>query len=92
MQQEVYAGGVIVPRYYFDITDAGHLARDEHGSECADDRDARDQAISLLPDIARDELPDGDQHKFVATVRNESGQIVYEASLALNGRWWPGRR
>ena len=81
-----------MPRYFFDITDAGVLTRDEFGSDCDDDQAARDQAVSLLPDIARHELPDGDQHEFVATVRNEAGQVVYEASLALYGRWWPGRR
>lgn len=81
-----------MPRYFFDVTDAGEFVRDEYGAECADDKDARDQAIMLLPNMARDELPDGDQHEFVATVRNEAGAVVYEASLALNGRWWPGRR
>lgn len=81
-----------MPTYYFDVTDAGKLMRDEFGSECADDQDARDHAISLLPYIARERLPDGDKHEFVATVRNEAGQVVYEASLALNGLWWPGRR
>lgn len=75
-----------------DVTGAGQFTRDRYGSECAGDQDARDQAISILPDIARHELPDGDQHDFVATVRNEAGAVVYEARLALNGRWWPGRR
>lgn len=81
-----------MPRYFFDITDAGVFTRDEFGDDCEDDKDARDQAVSLLPEIARAEFPAGDQHEFVAAVRNEAGQVVYEASLALNGRWWPGRR
>ncbi len=81
-----------MPRYFFDITDAGRLTRDDHGIDLVSDEEARDQAISLLPAIARDELPDGDQHEFVAAARNESGQVVYEANLTLHGRWWPGRR
>ncbi len=88
----VCAGGVIVPRYFFDITDAGDTIRDEHGIDLADDDEARDQAISLLPAIARDALPDGDDHEFVATARNKAGAVVYEANLTLHGRWWPGRR
>lgn len=81
-----------MPRHFFDIRDAGALTRDGDGAECDNDGDARNQAISLLPDLARDAFPDGDQHEFVATVRNEAGQVVYEANLALSGRWWPGRR
>ena len=81
-----------MPRYYFDITDADHTTRDEHGHDLADDGEARDQAVAVLPDIARDELPDGDQHEFRVTVRNGDGAVVYEASLTLHGRWWPARR
>ena len=78
--------------YYFDITDAGCSYTDEHGSQCADDEDARDQAVALLPEIARGSTITGDQHEFVASVRNEAGTIIYEAHLTLSGRWWPGRR
>lgn len=81
-----------MPRYFFDVIDAGNLTRDEFGIDLADDKEARDQAIALLPDMARDELPDGDQHEFVAMARNDRGEIVYEASLALNGKWRPGQR
>ncbi len=72
MQLLVYYGGAIVPEYSFDITDAGDTIRDEHGIDLADESDARDQAISLLPEIARDASPDGDDHEFVAKARNEA--------------------
>ncbi|MGI4765356.1 MAG: DUF6894 family protein [Janthinobacterium lividum] len=81
-----------MPRYFFDITDAGRLTRDQYGIELLGDQEARDQAIALLPAIARDELPDGDRHEFVAAARNLAGEVVYEANLTLHGRWWPGRR
>lgn len=81
-----------MPRYFFDIIDAGRLTRDEFGDDLADDEEARDQAISLVADIAREGLPDGDRHEFIARARNERGETVYEASLALDGNWWPGRR
>lgn len=76
----------------FGITDAGHPTEDLRGSDRADDREARDEAVALLTDMARGELPDGDQHESRVTVQNEADVVVYEASLRLNGRWWPGRR
>ena len=75
-----------MPRCYFDVIDAGDLTRDQFGVDLANDDEARHQAIALLPEMARADLPDGDQHEFVAMARNEAGEIVYEASLALNGR------
>ena len=81
-----------MPTYFFDIIDGGNVTSDQFGVDLENDDEAREQAIALLPSIARDALPDGDEHEFVATVRNEQDQVVYEASLALRGRWWPGRR
>ena len=81
-----------MPRYWFAIVDAGDPTRDPHGVDLADDDEARDQAIGLLQEMMRFELPNGDRHEVVIKVRNERDQIVYEASLALDGRWWPGRR
>ena len=81
-----------MPRYFFDITDAGSVTRDAFGIDLADDDEARDQAVALVSAIARDAPLNGDQHEFVATVRNAAGGVVYEASLSLHGRWWPGRR
>lgn len=81
-----------MPHYFFDVTNGGAATPDDVGVDLADDDEARDEAVSLLPDIARDELPDGDEHEFVVSVRDERGEVVYEASLSLHGRWWPGRR
>ncbi len=81
-----------MPEYYFDVTDAGNLSRDEIGTDLRDDAEARDEAISLLPAIARETFPDGDRHEIVVTARNEAGEVVYDANLTLHGRWWPGRR
>ena len=81
-----------MPRYYFDIINAGNLTRDQFGVDLATDDEARNEAISLLPDIARQDLPDGDGHEVMARARKEQGEIVYEASLALHGKWRPGQR
>ena len=59
-----------MPTYFFDITDGGNVTSDQFGVDLENDDEAREQAIALLPSIARDALPDGDEHEFVATVRN----------------------
>ena len=46
-------------RYYFDVHDGDGRHRDDMGDEFDSFEEARDQAHSLLPDIIRDELPDG---------------------------------
>ena len=72
-----------MPRFFFDIINADKLTRDDFGADMSGIEEARDQAISLLPDIARDDLPDGDVHDFVCEVRSETGRIVYRARLML---------
>ena len=49
------------------------------------DEEARQQAQSLLPDLARDELPDGELHTVACEVRDGSGRIVYRGRLTYEG-------
>ena len=74
-----------MPRYFFDIYSDGKLAADEFGLELDSFDEARDQAISILPDIARDELPDGERHDFVCEGRAAEGQTIYRAMLMYRG-------
>ena len=74
-----------MPRYYFDIIDNGVISCDEFGVDLASFEEARDHAQSLLPDIARAEMPDGDQHTFVCDVREEGRGLVYRGSLTYQG-------
>lgn len=74
-----------MPLYFFDIYNDGNLASDEFGLELDGFDEARDQAISILPDIARDELPDGEKHDFVCEVRAAEGQMIYRAMLMYRG-------
>ena len=76
-----------MPLFYFDIYDDGKLARDEFGVELDSLYEAREQAIALLPDLARDGLPDGDSHDFTAVVRCTGGRVRYEATLSFRGNW-----
>jgi len=73
-----------MPRYFFDTHDGEHELRDEEGSEILGLQEARDEAIRVLPGIARDVLPGGgDRGDFVSTVRDERGQLVFRATLSL---------
>ena len=74
-----------MPRFYFDLHDGNGFHRDEVGDECESFEEAREQAQVLLPDIAREELPDGDLHTFVCFVRDESGEVVYRGELTFRG-------
>ena len=81
-----------VPRYFFDTDDGDQRSEDEQGLEFADDEAARREAIAALPEMARDKLPNGDHRDFSVRVRDEAGNVIYTACLALNGEWHVSRR
>ncbi|OEO28040.1 hypothetical protein VW23_006490 [Devosia insulae DS-56] len=57
-------------RYYFDIFDGDHWARDDLGAECASDGRARHQAVLALTELARELLPsDGPSKELMIRVR-----------------------
>ncbi|MFD0466776.1 DUF6894 family protein [Microvirga aerilata] len=44
---------------------------------------AKAVAQAALPEMAKDELPDGDQRVFMVSVRDEADQVVIRAALTL---------
>jgi hypothetical protein len=76
-----------VPRFYFDIHDGERFTPDDEGLVLPDAQAARDRAVSTLPDIARDVMPDGAKRDFVVTMRDESGTAIFRASLSLQTEW-----
>jgi hypothetical protein len=50
-------------------------------------QNARDKAVSALPDVARDVMPDGQQQDFFVTMRDESGRPIFKASLSRRTEW-----
>ena len=75
-----------MPRYFFDIFDAGSHQRDEVGIECDDLEAAVVEAKQALPAIATDELPcDGDHRNYMVVVRDTDGHAVYSAALSFIG-------
>jgi len=75
-----------VPRYYFDISDGDVTTTDTEGQEMSID-EARQEAIGVLPQLAKDVLPDGDTRTFVSYVRDEEGSGIFRAKLTLRAEW-----
>jgi hypothetical protein len=76
-----------VPRYFFDIDDGDRLTVDEEGSDCAGPSAARDEALAVLPAIAKDMTPSRDSRTITASVRDERGRTLFRATLALTSEW-----
>ena len=72
-----------MPTFFIDTFDEDLFVRDEDGCDYADVEVAKQAAVNVLPDMARDTLPDGDSRTFLAIVRGEDGQALLQASLRL---------
>ena len=75
-----------MPRYFFDIVD-GDLTVDEDGTAFADAHAARDAAIRVLPDIARDTIGTGQSRSVQVLMRDEEDRALFTASLTLTAKW-----
>lgn len=73
--------------YYFDIDDGALATEDEDGIELHHPRDVRNHAIAVLPNLARDVLPDGDRREFTVTVRDDGNRSIFRASLSFRAGW-----
>lgn len=77
----------LMPRYFIDTDDGDLRVEDEDGHDLSGPHAARLIALDVLPDMARDKLPDGERRAFRAAVRGEDGQLLYTASLSFVGEW-----
>jgi hypothetical protein len=75
-----------MPRFFFDIQD-GQLIPDDIGTEFPNAHAARDAAIRILPDIAREEMSLGKSRQVAVLMRDETGQALFAASLILSAEW-----
>lgn len=76
-----------MPRYYIDTDDDVLSVRDEEGQEFANVEATRHLAHVALSDMMRHKLPDGEPRIVTASLRDESGSILYVATLTLAGEW-----
>jgi hypothetical protein len=72
-----------VPRFFFDIHDGEDFTPDREGPELDDLEAAKAEAKRTLPEIVKDEMPDGDRRDFTVDVKDAAGQIVWRVTLSL---------
>jgi hypothetical protein len=73
-------------RFYFDLYNTEHIQHDSEGQLFADRERAGMEALRILHDVARDEMPVGKSLKITVKVRDEKRE-VFEASLTLDSAW-----
>ena len=73
--------------YTIDTDDDDLLVEGDYSEGLTCSSVARCMALSALPDMARDKMPDGDRRTFKAIVRDHNGQEIYTATLTLVGEW-----
>ncbi|MDR7040465.1 hypothetical protein J2X36_005248 [Methylobacterium sp. BE186] len=76
-----------MPRFFIDSNDDDVLIEDDEGLEFVDAAAARIAAITMLPDMAREKIPDGDRRTFCVSIRDEQGATLYTATLSMVGEW-----
>ena len=74
-------------KYYIHTCDGGTSYQDSKPFDFADLQDARRAALSALPDMVRDVLPDGDRCTFTVSVEDDHGVVAYRAVFDLVGEW-----
>jgi len=72
-----------MPRFFFDTHDGEEFTPDPQGVELEGLEAAKEEAKKTLPEIVKDEMPDGDRRDFTVTVKNEAGQILWRITLSL---------
>ena len=74
--------------FFFDVYDEDTSFRDEEGTELSDHEAARNSAMKLLPEMARDEVPrDGDRRAFTVVISDADRKAIYTATLSYAGLW-----
>ena len=72
-----------MPRFFFDIHDGKNFTPDDVGVELEGLEAAKAEAKKTLPDIVKDEMPDGDRRDFTVIVKDEVGHEVLRVTLSL---------
>ena len=75
-------------RVYYEVRDGDRHIRDDEGQEFANLKAAQKDAMTALVEMAR-ALPsrNSDQNKITACVRDDTGNIIFTATLSLDAQW-----
>jgi hypothetical protein len=79
-------------RYFFQTSSNGLVTDDPDGLIFETPTSMRDAAISTLPHMALDALPDGETHEFAIYVHDDTDRPVFRATLSFRAEWLVGDR
>lgn len=74
-------------RFFIDTHDGDEEHVDTDGYDLESAEAARRAALRGLAEAIDDTLPDGDHREFSVQVRDETGHLVYRATMKLEGAW-----
>lgn len=74
-------------RYFFDVYNSNGHVLDDEGQLLESRERARVEAVRILHDVTREEMPDHELMKLTVKVRSDTGAQVFEASLILTSGW-----
>jgi hypothetical protein len=74
-------------RFYFDLYNADHSQEDAEGQLFPSHESAGMEALRILHDVARDEMPGGRHLTIIVKVLDEKRDQIFEASLTLDSAW-----
>lgn len=82
-----------MPRYFFDLYEGTRFSPDEDGTDCASLEDAIVGAKRLLPELASAYgIARAEECHLDVIVRDETGQPVFTATLAITSARLPAPR
>jgi hypothetical protein len=73
-----------MPRFFFDIHDGEKFTPDREELDLDDLEAAKEEAKKTLPEIVKDELPDGDRRDFTIDVRRSLRHQPCRSSVVLH--------
>ena len=73
-----------MPVYFFDVGDDGTWVRDDQGIALEHRDDMAREAVTVITDMLINDPGDPDGRSIECRVRDEDGQVVYRASIALH--------
>ena len=74
-------------RFYFNVYNTEHSQMDSDGQLFASRERAGMEALRILHDVARDEMPGGSHLTITVKVLDAQRDQIFEASLTLDSAW-----
>lgn len=76
-----------MPRFFFDIREEKRFTLDEDGAVFANAKDASEEALGILQDVVRFEIPIRPQSVLAVDMKDDRGKVLFTATLEMVSRW-----